>query len=411
MALFAIIGPGILVAATGVGAGDLATAAISGSKLGLAVLWAALLGTFFKYVLSEGLTRYQLASGETLLQGVITRLGFAAKWIFGAYLFLWSFFVANSLMSACGITMQAMWPVFDDPRHGQVVFGCLHSLVGLALVWAGGFAIFEKIMMVCIGGMFVVVVATAVMLKPDMGELLSGMFVPSIPDAGGDGLPWTIALMGGIGGTLTVICYGYWIREKDRHGPGALKICRIDLLSGYLMTAIFGVAMVVIGTQIEVTKGGATLIVDLADRLQGPFGQFGRWAFLIGAWGAIFSSLLGVWQSVPYVFSDYLGLVRTKPGETPPTVHTKSISYRAYLLILALVPMLGVHLPFNQIQKVYAIFGAAFMPLLALTLLLLNGKKLANAELRNHWTTRILLVGILAFFVVVGGFALMKTFG
>ena len=38
--LLTIVGPGMLVAATGVGAGDLATGAFTGSKLGVAVLWA-----------------------------------------------------------------------------------------------------------------------------------------------------------------------------------------------------------------------------------------------------------------------------------------------------------------------------------------------------------------------------------
>ena len=51
-----MIGPGLLVAATGVGAGDLATASIAGSKLGVTILWAVLLGAFLKFVLTEGLT-------------------------------------------------------------------------------------------------------------------------------------------------------------------------------------------------------------------------------------------------------------------------------------------------------------------------------------------------------------------
>ena len=66
---FEIIGPGILIAATGVGAGDLATATFSGSKLGTAVLWAVLVGGVLKFVLTEGLTRWQLATGQTLLEG------------------------------------------------------------------------------------------------------------------------------------------------------------------------------------------------------------------------------------------------------------------------------------------------------------------------------------------------------
>ncbi len=53
-----IVGPGMLVAATGVGGGDLAAATFSGAKLGVAILWAVHLGAFFKFVLNESLTRW-----------------------------------------------------------------------------------------------------------------------------------------------------------------------------------------------------------------------------------------------------------------------------------------------------------------------------------------------------------------
>ena len=39
--LWTLLGPGMLVAATGIGAGDLATASFTGSILGTVVLWAA----------------------------------------------------------------------------------------------------------------------------------------------------------------------------------------------------------------------------------------------------------------------------------------------------------------------------------------------------------------------------------
>jgi hypothetical protein len=51
--------------------------------------------------------------------------------------------------------------------------------------------------------------------------------------------------MGGVGGTVTVLCYGYWIREENRQGAEDLRVCRIDLAVGYLMTALFGMAMVI----------------------------------------------------------------------------------------------------------------------------------------------------------------------
>ena len=80
----AIIGPGLLVAATGIGAGDLATAGFAGSSLGAAVLWTVVLGAFLKFVLNEGLARWQLATGETLLEGAVDRLGAPVKVVFAA---------------------------------------------------------------------------------------------------------------------------------------------------------------------------------------------------------------------------------------------------------------------------------------------------------------------------------------
>jgi Mn2+/Fe2+ NRAMP family transporter len=70
-----MIGPGLLLAATGVGAGDLATASFAGGLLGTAVLWAVVFGAFLKFVVTEGLARWQLATGETLIEGAVSRGG------------------------------------------------------------------------------------------------------------------------------------------------------------------------------------------------------------------------------------------------------------------------------------------------------------------------------------------------
>ena len=235
----AIIGPGLLVAATGVGAGDLATGALSGSRLGVAILWAVLLGAVIKFVLSEGLARWQLATGSTVLEGTARHFGRAAIIAFLAYLCVWSFFVGSALMSACGVAAHAILPL-GEASVDKVVYGVLHSAVALGLVFAGGYRLFEKVMSVCIGVMFITVLATTIATGPDWSAVASGIFMPTIPQLGAGGLKWTIALMGGVGGTVTVLCYGYWIREEHREGLGELRTCRLDLLTGYLATAIFG---------------------------------------------------------------------------------------------------------------------------------------------------------------------------
>ncbi len=410
-----IIGPGILVAATGVGAGDLATGALTGSILGTAVLWAVLVGALFKFALNEGLTRWQLATGTTLLEGCIRHFGWLFLIGFLFYLLLWSFFVASALMSACGVVMHAILPIFGSPENDKFYWGILHSLIAVGLIWTGGYRTFERVMLVCIGLMFVTVTATAIIVRPDLSAILSGIFVPSIPDLRGDGLTWTIALIGGVGGTLTILCYGYWIREEGRCSLDDLSNCRIDIASGYLMTAIFGMAMVVIGSRIQLDDGSpARTIVLLAEELKASLGGFGpaaMWIFLIGAWGAVASSLLGVWQSVPYLFADvYESLTaKIKKRERRP-VSTCSRPYRIYLLGLALLPMLALTNDFKTLQKLYAVFGALVIPLLAIILLILgNWTKAIGSNSRNPLWSNVVLALALAFFCITGYLAFVPA--
>jgi Mn2+/Fe2+ NRAMP family transporter len=395
-----IIGPGILVAATGIGAGDLATAAFAGSHLGLAILWAVILGAFFKFVLNEGLTRWQLATGSTLIEGVIHNLSPYVLYGFLVYLIIWSFLVAAALMSACGVAMQAILPIIDSPSTGKIVYGIVLSIMGVLLVRMGGYQLFEKIMSVTIGIMFVTVMITAIILIPSGVDLLRGVLVPSIPDINGNGLAWTIALIGGVGGTVTILCYGYWIREEGRFGKEDLKESRIDLGIAYVITALFGIAMVIIGSTVEIEGGGATLIIRLSDTLVEKLGLFGKWIFLIGAFGAIFSSLLGVWQSIPYLFSDLWHQIRGNKSQIQQQIDTNSKPYRYYLYGLGFIPMIGLWIGFASMQKFYAIFGALFIPLLSIILILLNGReKRVGKHYKNHFLTTTILVIILLFFV------------
>lgn len=401
----ALLGPGILVAATGVGAGDLASAGFAGSQLGTAILWAVLVGAFFKFVVTEGLMRWQLATGQTLMEGIAHRLGRIPGLLFLPYLLFWSFFVGSALMSACGVTLHAILPLFENGETAKFVFGITCSLVGIALVYFGGYKLFETVMSICIVVMVVTVVLSATLLAPSLGELISGLLVPTIPKIGTDGVSWTLALIGGVGGTVTILCYGYWIAESGRSDSTALSLCRIDLGIGYFVTALFGVAMIIITSSVTVSGTGTGLIIETASALEDALGPAGRWMFLIGAFGAVFSSLLGVWQSIPYLFADIWRLfVLTEIDHDHENEKTKAISprsrpYLAYLVALGTIPALGLLVDFRELQKWTGVVGAYFLPLLTSVLLLLNGRKSWIGAYRNRPLTVVVLVLILGFFL------------
>jgi Mn2+/Fe2+ NRAMP family transporter len=395
----AAFGPGLLVAATGVGAGDLLTGALAGSAAGLALVWAVPVGALLKLGLAEGIARWQMATGETLLEGWSTRLGRPVRWLFAAYLFGWTLFTGSALAGACGVAGTAILPLGDDPHASKVIWGAVHALAGWALVRAGGFKLFERTMALFVGVMFVSVVAAAALSVSDWGELLRGLTRPSVPD-GSTG--WLLGLLGGVGGTVTLLSYGYWIREEGREGGEGLAISRVDLAAGYGATALFGVAMVIVGSGVALERG-PMMALALAGQLEAVAGPAGRWLFLVGFWGAVFSSLLGVWQGVPYLFADF---VRSRPSssrEQGETDVTRTAPYRWYLAAIALLPLPLLALPVREAQLAYAIFGAFFMPFLAVTLLYMNNRtRWIGRRFRNGVAANAVLLVTLALFAWIG---------
>ena len=54
----------------------------------------------------------------------------------------------------------------------------------------------------------------------------------------------------------------------------------------------YGLAMVLIGSKVQVNGSGATTVLILAEQLTQISGTAGKWIFLIGFWGAVFVHLL-----------------------------------------------------------------------------------------------------------------------
>lgn len=389
------LGPGLLVAATGVGAGDLIAAAVAGQRYGLAVLWAVLVGAGCKWVLNEGVARWQLATGESLIAGWSRNLPKWVSWYFGGYLTIWSFVIGGALGSACGVAAKALWPSAPVSVAGWAV---IHALGGYLLVRWGRYAVFEKLMQSLIAIMFVVVVACGIGLQPDWSLFLKGVTIPQVPTGS---LWFVLGLIGGVGGSVTLLCYGYWLREKKWSGPEAHSQVRWDLGIAYGLTAIFGLAVVVIAAGVSpADSSGSALVVGLGERLGELFGSVGRTAFLVGFWCAVFSSMLGVWQGIPHLFADWWIHLKGSSKTEGEGALSSTAPYRYFLLFLTVPPLL-LQL-FDKpilIVVIYAIVGAFFMPFLATTLLILNNRRTLVGALTN---TPVINLGLILSLLVFG---------
>jgi Mn2+/Fe2+ NRAMP family transporter len=389
------VGPGLVVAATGVGAGDMVAAAKAGATYGLPVLWTALLGAVLKLALAEGVARWQLATGTTVLEGWVRSFGTAVRLYFLVYLVFWTLIVAAALMAACGLAAHALVPAVP-----VATWGIAHGLAACVFVWLESYRGFETAMKIAIGLMFAGVVGTAAFQAPPLSETLASLVVPRVP-AGATFL--LLGVIGGVGGTLTLLSYNYWMREKGWEGPGWITPVRFDLGAGYVLTGIFGVSLIVLSAEVLHPQGiritGSQGVIQMAEILGSRFGRAGELVFLAGFWGAVASSCLGVWQGVPYLFADYVGILR---GERAAggRVSPRGRLYRGYLLFLTIPPMAIVLIGEPVwIVVAYAAVGSLFMPFLAGTLLVMNNRRSLVGGLTNGPLANAALALCLALFL------------
>ncbi|MBI2261264.1 MAG: Nramp family divalent metal transporter [Caulobacterales bacterium] len=413
-----LIGPGLVAAATGVGAGDLVATLIAGSMFGYALLWAAVLGTLLKISLAEAVGRWALASGRTIFDGWSSlgpgwfggRLNWASVY-FGVYVVVWGFVYGATAMTASALPVAALLdgtPLALDLKAWAMIFG----VIGLVMVWFNRYPVFEKVMTALVAVMFVTVTALAVIVAPDLPALARGL-APSLPPGAAY---YTLGLIGGVGGTITLAAYGYWIGQKGWRGPAWMTVMRLDNRVGYAVTGVFVIAMLIVGAELLhasniALAGGERGLLDLDGVLRERFGDVVGVLFLIGFFAASFSSLIGVWQGVSLMFADFWAHLRGRSGD-PAATGEASPAYRGYLLWLTFPPMalLFMDRPFGLIVA-YGALGALFMPFLALTLIWLLNSQRTPAEWRSGWLSNAMLGAGGLLFCVLAGRELAGLFG
>ena len=404
-----LIGPGLVVAATGVGAGDMVTSLTAGTQYGTVLIWVIVVGAILKFTLTEGLGRWYMATKTTILDGWRS-MGLWASIYFIVYLVLVTFFYGAAAPSAAALAVTAMFPDVMP----LWAWAMLHSVVfGFGICIIGKYEFFERVMEFFVGLMFITVVGLALMLGPNVGELAVGTVLPRIPEGS---LTYVLAVLGGVGGTFTLVSYTYWVRERGWRRPSWIPMMRADLGIGYLVTAIFMVAMLVIGAELLFVSGESISeeegLVALSDPIAERFGAAASWLFLIGFWAAATSSITGAWNGAAYLFGDLVRSMRQVPEEDGEEYLSEtSVWFRAMLVWLTFPPMLL--LAFQEpvlMVIIYASLGALFMPFLAITLVWLLNRRV-DRQYRSGLLSNIILVASVLVFAALAVQEIIGTIG
>ena len=117
-----------------------------------------------------------------------------------------------------------------------------------------------------------------------------------------------------------MLSYNYWMREEKMRGAGCARLrarrhrdrLRLHGAVRHLDHADRQRGVLPAGRR---RSRDAQAVPKMAEMLGTMLGPFGVYAFSVGFWAAVFASLLGVWQSVPYLYADFYGIVKKLPPD------------------------------------------------------------------------------------------------
>ncbi|MEL6725164.1 MAG: Nramp family divalent metal transporter, partial [Pseudomonadota bacterium] len=198
------LGPGVLVAAAFIGPGTVTACTLAGANFGFALIWALVFATVSTIILQDMAARLgvgaRLGLGEALIESA---RGPLSKWLIGGLVFA-ALVIGNCAYEGGNIAGGALGldAVLAEASPGQNWLVLTIALFAGAAILLGRYETLERILIGLVLIMSLAFVLSALVTRPDLGALLSGL-IPQIPEAG---LLTAIALIG-----TTIVPYNLFL--------------------------------------------------------------------------------------------------------------------------------------------------------------------------------------------------------
>lgn len=316
-------GPGLIVSASVVGAGELITATALGAQAGFVLLWLVVFSTLVKVAVQVEMARYSIVTGQGGMEGYATvppRFG-RVSWVF----VMWALMALSKLIQTGGLiggmaaALSILVPVGSGPLEtpSLTFWAVLVTLVAIVTLYSNRYGLIEKVAVFLTMTFVLVTVVIALGLPATEfaysgGDLASGLSL-SLP-AGAIGV--AIAMFGLTGvGSEEITAYTYWCLEKGyarwsgpadaspayrRRALGWIAVMQKDALVAWVVYTLSTMAFYVMGAAVLHPQGlvpdGNDMIEVLSQTYSSVLGDWGRVLFLVGALAALGST---IWAAIP----------------------------------------------------------------------------------------------------------------
>jgi Mn2+/Fe2+ NRAMP family transporter len=395
----AAIGPGIVVAGSVIGSGELINTPVQAAKFGFVLLWVVLLSCVIKYFLQIEIARHCMVHNRTTVQALNTCPGpkiRGTSWI--ALLYMLGYFATMltiiGIIGALGGLMHGIWPISSDASTSAQIWGVIMGVITIVVLWQGWYRHLEMLVMILVGGFSISVFAGVFLIQGtpfriSADELMSGLKFSLDVDNYRDQVGYAvISLMGALGVAANeLFMYPYWILEKgyarelgDPASAGWTERARywirtiwldagLSTLLATLVTAAFFLLGAAVLYRQQVVPEGSAVVDQISQVYTQSYGAWSKWVFIIGAFCTLWSTLVVIAAASGRMWTDLFGSMGLVDAGNPDAV-------RRCHRIMQTVWVCGLVLAYLLISRIYGaqpakhvvaghfVLGAVMTPLL-----------------------------------------------
>jgi len=350
------IGPGLILAASIVGTGELINTTSLGAKAGFSLLWLILLSCVIKVFVQVELGRYAITHGKTTLAAFDSLPGPRAgvSWLCWLWLLMTLTTQAqtaamegtvgqaahmafprasNAVADAAGMVVPSWKPYLAT--HEEHFWAAVTTLAVVLLLLSGGYRRLEKITTVLVAAVTLFTVASVLVLqwtsfRITLPDLERGLELAVPPAA----LTLAFSAFGITGvGASELVAYPYWCIEKGyarytgvrnedgswaHRARGWTRVMQLDAWFSMVIFTVATVAFYFLGAAVLHPQGldpqGPEMIPTLSRMYLQPLEgtalewlrPFTRVGFLLGAWAVLFKTLYVATAANSRLTADFL---------------------------------------------------------------------------------------------------------
>ena len=416
-----LVGPGLILASSIVGSGELIATTVLGAENGYLLLWLIVLSCLVKTVVQNELGRYAIGTGRTTLEAFNQVPGPRLKisWL----VWMWCAMVTFTLFQV-GAMLGGISEILNRlvPSVPITAFVWILAALSVVLLIAGKYVLVERVAMGLVVSFTALTVSCCVLLLKlpqyfDWGEVLRGLtFQP--PEGG---MATAVAAFGitGVGATELVM-YPYWCIEKGyaqyagrrdgspawtRRAIGWIRVMGFDVILSMVIYTFATIAFYFLGAGILKGRGlvpeGSEMVQVLSSIYTETLGEWSLGLFMVGAFAVLYSTVFASTAAHCRVWADLVGMLgfydRSNYAHRLRTV-------RIFVVVLLAVPCLYFMMIREPVLmvKIGGIAQAIMLPVIGGFVVYLRYKRMPKAILPKQWITVMLWVSAVLMALMMG---------